>query len=89
MVERTAWRDTARGLSGAEVSEDGLALTGQIETGLIRGRENRGRWVSRSDGWPDRMARHGAERHRAQGLTGAEGREQRSAPTGQGEIGVV
>jgi len=35
MVERTAWRDTARGLSGAEVSEDGLALTGQIETGLI------------------------------------------------------
>ncbi len=35
MVERTAWRDTSRGLSGAEVSEDGPDLTGQIETGLI------------------------------------------------------
>jgi hypothetical protein len=35
MVERTAWRDTSRGLSGAEVSEDGLAPTGQVETGVI------------------------------------------------------
>jgi len=35
MVKRTAWRDTAQGLSGAEVREDGLALTGQTETGVI------------------------------------------------------
>src|SRR5271170_2341557 len=35
------------------------------------------------------MARHGAERDRAQGLTGSEASEDGPVPTGQGEIGVV
>src|SRR5271155_2247376 len=73
MVERTAWRDTSRGLSGAEVSEHGPAPTGQGEIGVVWGRENRGRrrepagWLAGSHDEARRRARRGAGAQRRGG----------------------
>ena len=63
----------AQGLSGAEVREDGSAPTGQVEIGVIRGRENRGRrrepagWLGASHGETRRRVRHGAGTQRRGG----------------------
>jgi hypothetical protein len=62
IIERTAWRDTAQGLTGAEVREDGPVPTGQVETGVIWGKEKRGRRRGPA-GWWD--ASHGETRGRA------------------------
>jgi hypothetical protein len=76
IIERTAWRDTAQGLTGAEVREDGPVPTGQVETGVIWGREKRGRrrgpagWWDASHDETRGRARHGARTHRRGGARG-------------------
>src|SRR5271154_5970679 len=95
MVGRIAWRGTAQ----SETRRRDSAARRGASTGPSRPVRWRPGWsgggrivdggVSRPDGWPDRMARHGAERDTAQGLSGAEGREHGPVPTGQMETGVV
>jgi hypothetical protein len=96
MVGRIAWRDTgqsetmARGLTGAErrCAKTDPSRPVRWRPGWSGGGRIGGGGMSRPDGRAHRMARHGAERDMAQGLTGAEVREHGPVPTGQVEVGV-